>query len=82
MNNQIIPQGPREILTGPATLTKNALVVRALSDCTMDNITYIYPAAPANPAAVDSLILLGGASLEYVKTATISAGNAEVVYLP
>ncbi len=78
MNSNIIPQGPTEcILDG--TVTKNILVFRAVTDCSVTAMAFQFPAQPANPAAMTAVVLPAGTELYYLESITWE-GTAHVIY--
>lgn len=82
MNSNIIPQGPREIVSGAHDIA-NALEITAHTDATISALVFIFPKTPANAGAVDTFTLKAGGKLHYVKSCHITTANVvEVVYLP
>lgn len=81
MNKNIIPQGPREFITGAPTVVTGALVIRALENITFTDLAYIYPKTPASAAVQTGGALLAGQQLEYVASVSVT-GDVEVIYLP
>lgn len=81
MNNQIIPQGPREFIAASSTVLTNVLRFRANTSTPFTDLVYKFPKSPANADASSSGTLGVGESLEYVKTVTLTSGGGEVVYL-
>ena len=81
MNNQIIPQGARQVITGSSSvITAKLLCFRALTDCAITNLVFIHPAAPH--AQVDTAFTLPqGMELNYVESLTLTSGTAECVEL-
>lgn len=81
MNSDIIPQGPRELVTGPANIA-NALEINAVTDIAITALLFQFPKTPANAAKVTAGTIKAQSKLNYVKSVTISTGTAEVVFLP
>jgi hypothetical protein len=79
MNSDIIPQGPSE-LVGVGSITREALFIKATAALTLTNVVFSFPATPANAAAATGCALPAGDALYNVKSCTIGAGAAYVVY--
>lgn len=80
MNSDIIPQGPSELITGPATIDRLVLVCEATDACVVDNVVTQFPAAPPNSAAVDAATLPVNGRLYNLKSLTLTSGTLFVVY--
>lgn len=80
-NDNVIYQGPQEIIdnASPAALTKNALVINALTDLVITNLVFMFPANPPAANVVNALTLKQGGFLFHVASATFS-GTAAVTY--
>lgn len=81
MRNNVIPLGPSEVVAGAATISVPALYIEAEVAMVITAITFMYPASPANPQQVTSFTLPVGGHLFNVKSLTMSAGQAFIVYL-
>lgn len=81
MNNQIIPQGPREFIVASATQLTNVLRYTANASTPFTDLVYKFPKTPANTDAAAAGTLAIGQSLEWVASVTLTTGNGEVVYI-
>ena len=80
MNNQIIPQGSRELVDASTSIIADALIIRALEDVAFTALVYKFPKTPANADAITAGTIPAGTQLEYVKSVSLTTGLAEVVY--
>lgn len=80
MNNNDIPQGPREFINGSTTILNNVLKLTANTACAFTALVYEFPHSPASAAKATTGTLGVGQSLYYVKSISITTGTCEVVY--
>lgn len=80
MRNNVIPLGPTEVVGGSATITGPVLYLQAIVAMVITNVTFTYPPGTANPGALSAFTLPVGNKLFNVKSLTMSAGQAFVVY--
>ena len=77
--NQGIPIGPQE-LVGAGSIAREILTLEAIGAVSLSNIVFMFPAAPANGAAVSSCSLAAMGRLYNIKSCTIVSGIIAVVY--
>lgn len=81
MNNQIIPQGPAEVVTGATITNKRVMYLEAITDIVVSAITFRYPATPAEAGLDTTFTLPAGGHLFHIKAITFT-GTAFLVYSP
>lgn len=79
-NSDIVPQGPAEVIAGPATIARPVLQLTALTDLPVTAIVPLFPATPANGAAVSATTVPARSKLTNLKSISITSGTAEVIY--
>jgi len=79
MNSDIVPQGPTETVTN-GTVDRNALMVFAETALVISEITYEFPASPANAGAVTAFTLPVGRVLCRVDR-MVFTGTATFIYV-
>lgn len=71
MNSNIIPLGPSEVLALVATtVTKESMLIEALTDLTITALSFSFNATPANAGKTVAFTLLAGSHLFWVKSIT------------
>lgn len=80
MNSNILPQGPSELLTDTAVITREILVATAFSDVAFTGLTFCFPATPANADVITAGTLPKGAMLCNVASMTVTTGQLYVIY--
>lgn len=78
MNSHIIPVGNQEVITDPASPVLGVLLLEAITEVVVTDITFLFPPTNANAGAVTAFTLpVGGhlfnmASIEFTGTATVT----------
>lgn len=80
MNSEIIFQGPAELITGPATIDRPVLAGRAIDVCVIADVVPMFPASPANTAAVTGASLPANGRIENIRSLTLTSGTMQVTY--
>jgi hypothetical protein len=80
MNSGIIPQGPSEVVTDTAVITREILVATALTDVAFTGLSFTFPATPANADVIAASTLPAGSQLFNVAGITVTTGQLYVVY--
>lgn len=81
MNSFIIPQGPTERVTGPATINRPVLLAEAVDGCLINDIVDTFPATPPNAAQTTTAIgIVATGKLYNIKSMTLMSGTLNLIY--